>query len=176
MKRLYNAAFSFLFVFAVSIAAPAFASVSISVGTIEQFADGADIPITIYEDGIPVAVSFSFMLYDGDNAVKGGKDDSDENGDATIRFDDLSSETYFRGEIWVGDYDDPDAFQTFSFTTEGSVAGCSTGGLEWIGLLLTGLFVTLKNSKDRTDGLKEWGLHFSRSDKKFIAREILYKC
>jgi hypothetical protein len=147
IKRLYSTVFFFLFVFAVSIAAPAFASVSISVGTIEQFADGADIPITIYEDRIPVAVSFSFELYNGANLVSEGEASTDEDGEATISFSGLSSETYFTGEIWIGDYDDPEAFQTFSFTTD-SVAGCSAGGLEWIGLLLTGLFMALKKHNE----------------------------
>jgi hypothetical protein len=124
MKRFYGTVLFFAFVLA---AAPAFASLNISVVAIEQFSDGADISIVIYEDGIPAAVDFSFQLHDGYDVVNEGSGSTGENGEAVIGFSGFPSDAYFEGEIWVGDYDDPEASQTFSFSTE--AAGCNAGGI-----------------------------------------------
>jgi hypothetical protein len=144
MKRFYSSVLFFAFVLG---ATPAFASLSISVGSIEQFSDGADVPIAIYEDGTPVAVDFSFELDDGYNIVSEGSGSTDENGQAVIIFSGLSSGTDFKGEIWVGGYDDFEAFQTFSFSTETESIGCNAGGVGLIGLALIGLPVVLKKKK-----------------------------
>lgn len=139
MKRFYSSVIFFAFVLSVT---PAFASLSISVGTIDSFSDGADVPLAIYEDGAPVVVDFSFKLDDGYNIVSTGNGSTDENGQAIIEFSGLSSDGNFSGVIWIGDYDDPEVSQTFSFSTES--ASCNASGIGLIGSALAGLIVALK--------------------------------
>ncbi|MDR2179282.1 MAG: hypothetical protein LBP21_03140 [Synergistaceae bacterium] len=148
MKRFHSATLFILFVLGVGAATPAFASLSISVGTIDRFADGADVTVTIYEDDVPVAVDFNFKLDDGENVVIESTGSTDENGEATIVFDSLLTDVDFSGAIWIGDYDDPEAFQTFSFSTssdlEEKYASCNVAYIELVGLVLLVLSVLLK--------------------------------
>ncbi|MDR2174848.1 MAG: hypothetical protein LBO82_02775 [Synergistaceae bacterium] len=141
MKR-FCTVLLFAFVFGVT---PAFAYLSISVEAVDQFSDGADVFIAVYEDGIPVAVDFSFKLDDGYNVVSTGSGSTDENGEAILRFSGLSSGAHFSGVVWVGDYDDPEALQTFSFSAEST--GCNAGGIGLTLLALIGLPAALKKKK-----------------------------
>jgi hypothetical protein len=133
---------------------PAFAEVSISVGTIDRYADGADVPITIYEDENPGAdILFSFELYKNDEIISDGTGTTDTNGEALIEFSELPSDTRFTGEVWVGDYDDPEAAQTFSFSTDSSleekfnINACNIGGIGLIWLALIGLSAMFKKKR-----------------------------
>jgi hypothetical protein len=148
MKRFHKAVFFFLFVFGTCAVTPAFAFLRISVWTIDRFANGADVPITIYEDGVPVSVDFSFELDDGEDVVREGWGNTDDNGEAIIEFSDLPNDAHFGGEIWVGDYDDPEAFQTFSFSTDSNLeeksSGCNLAGIGLFGPALIGLTVAYK--------------------------------
>jgi hypothetical protein len=134
---------------------PAFGEMSISVGTIDRYADGADVPVTIYEDENPGAdIFFSFELYKNDEIISDGTETTDTNGEALIEFSELPADTRFTGEIWVGDYDDPEAAKTFSFSTdsdleskESKVNGCNAGigGIGgWISLILGGFILARK--------------------------------
>jgi hypothetical protein len=135
---------------------PAFAEMSISVGTIERYADGADVPVTIYEDENPgTTVAFSVELYENDEIIWDGTGATDTNGQALIQFSGLAADTRFEGEIWVGDYDDPEASSTFSFSTDsdlerktavGCNAGIGVGMGVWTGLILGG-FISARKKK-----------------------------
>lgn len=147
MKRFCTSALFFVFAFVLGVT-PAFASLSISIGDIDQFSDGAEVSIAIYEDGEPVAVDFGFKLDDGNYIVSEGSGSTDENGQAIIGFSGLSSDGNFSGVIWVGDYDDPDVSQTFSFSTE-SATSCNASGIGLIWLASAGLIAVLKKEKKK---------------------------
>jgi hypothetical protein len=152
MKRFYSAISFFVFVFALGVT-PAFASLTINVGAIDRFSDGADVSIAIYEDGIPVAVYFNFALDDDSNVVSEGSSSTNENGEAILEFSGLSSDTYFTGKIWIGDDDDPEASQTFSFSTDSSleektnINACNIGGIGLICLALIGVSAMFKKKR-----------------------------
>jgi hypothetical protein len=154
MKQFCGIAFRDVFlasIFCVMAAAPAFAWMDISVGTIDRYADGADVPIVIYEDGSPGAgVFFSFELYDKDDIIRDGSGTTDGNGEALIEFSGLQSDARFEGEIWVGNYNDPEAVRTFSFATDSNLeskgGGCNVGLGGWTGLILSG-FIWARRKK-----------------------------
>jgi hypothetical protein len=157
MKRFYRIVlfliFVFVFMFVLGVTS-AFAFLTINVGIIERFSDGANVSIAIYEDGVPVTVDFNFELDYGSSVVSEGSYSTDENGEAMIEFSGLSSDAYFTGEIWVGDSDDPEASQTFSFSTDSSlesleeiINACNIGGIGLIWLTLSSLFVVRKKNR-----------------------------
>jgi hypothetical protein len=152
MKRFYDAVLRcgcLTSIICVIAAVPAFAEMSIRVGTIDRYADGADVPVTIYEDEEPAAdISFSYELYenDEDEIISEGLGTTDINGEALIEFSELPSDMRFAGEIWVGSYDDPEAAGTFSFSTNSDLeskteTGCNAGIGGWMGLILSVLIL-----------------------------------
>ena len=158
MKKFYGMALRdvcLASIVCVVAAGPAFAWMDIGVVTIDKYADGADVPIAIYEDGSPGAeIFFSFELYgEKDEIIRDGSGTTDENGEALIEFSGLESDKRFEGAIWVGNYDDPEAVGTFSFATDSSLesksGGCNVGlggWMGWMGLILGGFILARKKS------------------------------
>jgi hypothetical protein len=134
----------------VLAAGPAFAGVRINVEAIDRYSDGADVFITIYENGYPgEGIFFDFELYERDEIIIGGSGITDSYGEALIEFSGLPSDTYFEGEIWVEDYDYClGASRTFAFWTDSSLesknGGCDAGIGGWIGLLPVGFIAARK--------------------------------